>query len=59
LALPCVKLRAIVEAAREISRLYSLETGDVAEHAVHSSAERADDYKHLGATDFLPSLYFA
>jgi hypothetical protein len=47
--LSCVKLRAmLVEAAREI------EHDDVAEHAVHSSAERADDYKHLGADDFLP-----
>jgi hypothetical protein len=56
--LPCVKLRAIVEAAREISRLYSSEHDDVAEHAVHSSAERADDCKHLGADDFLPIFIF-
>jgi hypothetical protein len=54
--LPCAKLRAIVEAAREISRLYSSEH-DVSEHPVHSG-ERAADYKHLGADDFLPIFIF-
>jgi hypothetical protein len=56
--LPCAKLRAIVEAAREISRLYALEHDDVAEDAVHGSSERDDDYKHLGADDFLPIFIF-
>jgi hypothetical protein len=57
--LPCAKLRAIVEAAREISRLYSTEhEEDVAEDAVHGSAERADDYKLLSADDFLPIFIF-
>ena len=56
--LPCAKLRAIVEAAREISRLYSTEHDDVAEDAVHGSAERADDYKLLSADDFLPIFIF-
>jgi hypothetical protein len=54
--LPCAKLRAIVEAAREISRLYSTEHDDVA--AVNGSAERADDYKLLSADDFLPIFIF-
>jgi hypothetical protein len=39
--LPCAKLRAIIEVARDISRLYSSEHDDVAGDAVHSSAERA------------------
>jgi hypothetical protein len=49
--LPCAKLRAIVEAAREISRLYSIEH-DVSEHPVHSRES------HLGADDFLPIFIF-
>ena len=42
--LPCVKLRAIVEAAREISRLYEREHGDG---------------QILGADDFLPIFIFS
>jgi hypothetical protein len=56
--LPCAKLRAIVEAAREISRLHLSEHDDVSKYAVHGSAERADDYKHLSADDFLPIFIF-
>lgn len=56
--LPCAKLRAIVEAAREISRLHSSEHDDVAKDAVQASAERADNYKHLSADDFLPIFIF-
>ena len=41
--LPCVKLRAIVGAAREISRLYEKEHGEGA---------------FLGADDFLPIFIF-
>jgi hypothetical protein len=41
--LPCLKLRAIVEAAREISRLYASEHGE---------------RKLLGADDFLPIFIF-
>ena len=42
--LPCVKLRAIVEAAREISRLYEREHGDG---------------QILGADDFLPIFIYS
>jgi hypothetical protein len=68
--LPCAKLRAIVDAAREISKLYNQEHN----HAAKQRHERippgddrtaSDDKKeeeaaeeHLGADDFLPIFIF-
>lgn len=52
--LPCAKLRAIVDAATEISRLYRNE------HTTTESenGENDEDPKHLGADDFLPIFIF-
>ena len=46
--LPCVKLRAIVDAAKEISRLFGEE----------QSSFSADNKPFLGADDFLPIFIF-
>jgi hypothetical protein len=47
--LPCAKLRAIVDAAREVTRLYAKE---------HQSAD-CPGGAHLGADDFLPIFIFS
>ena len=72
--LPCAKLRAIVEAAREISRLYATEQRDSLTIRISRDANDDDDDNsstasskddgddehghHLGADDFLPIFIY-
>jgi hypothetical protein len=58
--LPCVKLRAIVDAAREISRLFIAERkadeSDLETSLADKACREADG--HLGADDFLPIFIY-
>jgi hypothetical protein len=63
--LPCAKLRAIVDAAREISKLYNQEHNqsgippdDDDGTASDDKKEEAAGQEHLGADDFLPIFIF-
>jgi hypothetical protein len=51
--LPCAKLRAIVEAARELSVLYHSQNSSEAEDDLN-----IQDMQHIGADDFLPMFIF-
>lgn len=53
--LPSVKLRAIVEAAKEITRLHSEERGCFSERSFFDGPVKT---KTLGADDFLPIFIF-
>lgn len=53
--LPCVKLRAIVDAAKEIPQLHSKERGCFAETSFFDGPVKT---KTLGADDFLPIFIF-
>ena len=54
--LPCAKLRAIVDAAREVTRVFGFEHG-ISEHPIQDGKKASDD-RHLGADDFLPIFIF-
>lgn len=54
--LPCAKLRAIVEAATEISRLYKDQKANIEDD--ENEEDDNDEPKHLGADDFLPIFIF-
>jgi Vacuolar sorting protein 9 (VPS9) domain len=53
--LPCVKLRAIVDAAREIFRIFSHEQRP---NASEIQGKLENDSGHLGADDFLPIFIY-
>jgi Vacuolar sorting protein 9 (VPS9) domain len=56
--LPCVKLRAIVDAAREIFRIFSQQQQDQSTCVKPQSIENKVETGHLGADDFLPIFIY-
>ena len=56
--LPCVKLRAVVDAAKEISSLDSEERTDFPESTFFDSAPVPAETRALGADDFLPIFIY-
>ena len=56
--LPCVKLRAVVDAAKEISQLDSEERSVFPDSTFFDGPAEAAKVKALGADDFLPIFIF-
>jgi hypothetical protein len=56
--LPCAKLRFIVDAAREISRLYEKEHPKVSQASAEEGGNQVEKTTLLGADDFLPIFIF-